>query len=359
MYYLAGVGSSALSQHRVVVSAHRGFVRAQLRRYGASSGSLDDLTQEVWLVALARSPEFIDERHTLAWLSQVCRRVAATERRARVRRPSNPVRVPEIPVSPAQGERLEAELDDLEGLAALAQLDDDMLDVLSLYGSGELTMREVADILHVPEPTAYSRYRTALDHSRRALRRAQAPGKRHTSIPAPSTASLAPNLVIDRELLADQGELNIHRGDSELVLGRIGNVVLSRWRQRFYPGNFRDIGALIDLAHERLGKVVLINDGDPDLRLPDASERALLRAHVSQHGRRVAIAVDIFNTPLTRFVAAIVQGAISITRARTSLVMVPSLEHARRWVEPYACTLSGPLPWDKLERAIKTLREHP
>jgi RNA polymerase sigma-70 factor (ECF subfamily) len=344
----------------VAVAKYRGFVRSQLLRYGAAPSELDDLIQEVWLVALARSPEFVDERATCAWLAQVSRRIAAGERRARARKPLLGKEVLELAVEPDQVAGVERELDDLDGLAALASLSEELRDVLSLYGSGDLTMREVAELLALPEPTAYSRYRNALEQVERELRRRTTTGVRPASIPPVSTAGRVACPELDREALADEGELLIYRADAETVIGRIGNVVVSRWRQRFYPRTLLDLGSVVDLAYERLQlPVVLVNDGGEDLHLPSAAERSFLRSHLNRHAHRAAIAVDILNTPVTRVMSAIVQGALLITRAPTSFSMVPSLDQARRWIEPYARTASGKLAWPRIVEAVELQRRYP
>ncbi len=354
------MGSSVVQQRHVAIAGYRGFVRAQLRRYGAAPSEIEDLIQEVWLVALARSPDFRDDRATRAWLVQVCRRIAAGERRSRARKPLLAKEVLELAVEPAQAEHVDRELNDQDGLAALASLAEDLRDVLSLYGSGDLTMREVAELLGLPEATAYSRYRTAIDQVERELRRQSITGVRAPTIPPPSTAARFARPEVDREALADRGELLVYRADPETVIGRIGNVVVTRWRQRFYPRTLLDLGSVVDLAYERLRlPVVLLNDGSSDLRLPSAAERTFLRAHLNQHARRAAIAVDILNTPVTRVMSAIVQGALLITRAPTSFAMVPTLEQARRWIEPYARTLEGKLDWAAIAEAVEMQRRYP
>lgn len=340
------------------LAEHQGFVRSQLRRFGAQPGVLDDLTQEVWLVSLARAPSLLDERATRAWLTQVCRRVAAGERRVRARFPLLRNETPDLAVEPQQVQRMESELDEQECLAALSRLSEEQLDVLSLYGSGELSMREVADLIGAPERTVYSRYRAAVDEVSRELRRCKRVGLR-SSIPPPMRASSPPpSSPIDLEAAADAGALIIYRCDDEMVLGRLGNVVVSRWRKRLFERTMTDIGHVIDLAHSRMRmRVVMVNDGDADLRLPNAAERVALRHHIREHSHKVARAVDILNSPVTRLLAAIVNGILLVSRSTTSFTMVPSVEQARRWAHPHAFTKDGPLAWERVAETVQHFRE--
>ncbi len=360
MDYRFCVAKVGVGQGRFVLSEHASFVDAQLRRFGASVHELADLSQEVWLIALARSPSFSERRAARAWLTQVCRRVAASERRTRARTPLSRGNTPEIEVEARQSAHVERQFDDLAGLEALSQLAESQRDVLSLYGSGELSMREVAWLLRVPEGTVFSRYRAALAEAQRALRRVHASGAK----PAPEKAAgPAHALRLDdqmREARVDAGEFHVYRGDGDGVFGRMGNVVVTRWRRRMFSRTFEDVGLLLELAHTRLRMpVLLVNDGDLDVKLPNAAERATMRSHLAQHSHRVAMAVDVFNTPVTRFAAAIVQGGLLITRAPTRFVMVPSLEAAERWVRPYARSNSGAIPWSKVREAVVAARERP
>ena len=82
----------------------------------------------------------------------------------------------------------------------------------------------------------------------------------------------------------------------------------------------------------------------------------VLRNHIRQYSDRVALAVDIFNTPVTRLLAAIVNGIMIVTRSTTSFAIVPSLEAARIWTEPLACTRTRRLEWELIVRALEHVR---
>jgi RNA polymerase sigma factor (sigma-70 family) len=153
------------------LDAYRGFARAQLRRFGVSTAELDDLQQEVFLVALASSPSLADERAARAWLVQVCRRIAADARRSRARVTPIPETLePEFSVALSEQFDREAREKYEHAMAALAKLSRKKQEVLALYGSGELSMREVAERFGEPESTVYVLYRAAVDELSRHLR---------------------------------------------------------------------------------------------------------------------------------------------------------------------------------------------
>ena len=343
------------------LASYGGFVRSQLRRYGVTSADLEDLTQEVWLIILARSPSFPNEPATRAWLSQVCRRVAAGQRRSLARTPVlRDERAPELPVDPEQNEQIELELDEQKSVAALAQLSEAQLDVLALYGSGDLSMREVAELLGEPEGTIYSRYRGAIEDVSRALRRGEWVGARSSASVSTPQRGNPPLVPTDREEAADRGELVFYRREERLVIGRIGNVVISLWRKRVFEQSTADVGAAIKMVAERLrAPVVMVNVALSDMALPNAKERATLRYNVHERSRDIVMAVDIVDIRLVRMLYAIVAGLLSITRSNRVLTfaVVPTVEEARRWLEPHTRTVDGPLSWERLQAAIIAVRD--
>ena len=340
------------------LASYAPYVRAQLHRYGVPRASVDDLTQEVWLVALASQPEFPDERRAMAWLKQVCRRLASSARRRDGRlKPTDPADL--HPKSePEQTSELERRYSDAAGLAALASLNEGKLDVLSLYSSGELSIREIAELAGVPEATAYSRYRKALEEVERGRRRAAlstlSPAPRDSEPPMEPAHS---SVVFGREAAADAGDFALYRADDVFGLGRLGNVLITRWHDGAHEQSLVELGNLVDETRARMGvPLVMINDVAPDMRVPNTADRQMFRAHLRRHTHNVAVAVDILNTPIARLFAAVVTGALRISRSPTSLVFVPSVDQVQRWAEPWSKTCTGNLAWEPIRNAILTLR---
>lgn len=342
------------------LAVYKGFVRSQLKRFGASQADVEDLTQEVWLVALARSPRFVEERAVRAWLSQVCRRVVAGARRSRVRTPLLPGEAPELSVEPEQMRHIEIELDEQTCMARLARLDERQLDVLTLYGGGDLSMREVAELVGEPEPTVYSRYRSAINEVCRDLRRGEGAKPRQSSLPPQLFASDSTIPPRDSEAAADRGEVTFYRADDRFVMGRLGNVVVARFRQRAFEESSVALGRAVDDAYKRMRTpIVLLNDLAPEMRLPNASERSYLREAIRVSSPQLAIVADVCDSPIVRIGGAIMQALMLITRSTTSFVVTPTLEQAQRWVEPHARCTGGSLPFERVASAVQVMRAYP
>jgi RNA polymerase sigma factor (sigma-70 family) len=337
---------------------HDRFVRTQLRRFGVPPSLVEDLTQEIWLLALARAPVFPDEGAARGWLAAVCRRMAANERRSRARSQAFHGALAVDEAQPARQVELIEQERLQDGVAAAAvQLNHKLLDVLCLYGSGELTMREVAGLIGTREPTAYARYRSAVA----AVANQHTPGS--VGVRAATAAYRASSPLYggsDEE--ADMGKFVFYCSNERLVLGRLGNVVLARWRQRMYEQSSELLGATLATLRQRLGmSLVLVNDVDPGFALPSAAERRTVFRHMRATIGAAPIMVDIFDISVARVLTAIIVGLMSITQANRSstLVVVRNIEGGRPWIEPHARCASGPLPWHEVRTAHEAIWREP
>ena len=144
---------------------HAPFVWRSLQHFGVAESDLEDETQEVFLVAHRRLPEW-DGEHPRAWLYAIARRCAAGYRRRSHRRHERPVDpLPER--SDARDPSARAEVDLLRRV--LDSLDEDKRAVFLLYEIEEMSMREVAEALQCPLQTAYTRLQAARRELTRAL----------------------------------------------------------------------------------------------------------------------------------------------------------------------------------------------
>ncbi len=134
-------------------SAHANFVWRSLRQLGVGATDLEDLTQEVFLVAYRRHPTW-DGKQARAWLFAIARRCASSyRRRAHRTRELFAEELPELGAESDPSVRL-----DLERLnRALATLDEDKRSVFILYEIEAMPMREVATAVGCMLPTAYAR----------------------------------------------------------------------------------------------------------------------------------------------------------------------------------------------------------
>jgi RNA polymerase sigma-70 factor (ECF subfamily) len=157
---------------RELFDAEFDFLFATLRRLGVSPSDLEDVTHEVLLRVYQHWHEYQPSRPVRPWLFVFAYRQASDYRRlARHRREVlSDSREPSSP-APSADDLLAAR--DRRALveAALEHVDLDRRAVLLLHDLQETPMAEVAAMLDVPLPTAYSRLRVAREELVAAARR--------------------------------------------------------------------------------------------------------------------------------------------------------------------------------------------
>jgi RNA polymerase sigma-70 factor (ECF subfamily) len=146
-------------------SAHANFVWRCLRPLGVADADLEDLTQEVFLVAYRRHATW-DGEHARAWLYAIARRCASAYRRRGHRR--HELCVDEVPESGTEADpSTRIDIDRLD--RALAAIDEDKRAVFVLFEIEEMSMRDVASTVGCPVQTAYARLYAARRELARAL----------------------------------------------------------------------------------------------------------------------------------------------------------------------------------------------
>lgn len=162
--------------------AHFAFVWRSARRLGVQEDALDDVVQEVFIVAYRKLAGFEGRSSLRTWLFGILRRVTSDYRRKQARRRTEPLY--EEPTAPASEGPLHA-MEEARARAlvheALACLDLPFREVLILADLEQMTAPDIADALELKLNTVYSRLRTARRRFEAALRRlnARQPGGRH------------------------------------------------------------------------------------------------------------------------------------------------------------------------------------
>ncbi len=160
---------------RDLVGRHFEFVWRSVRRLGVRAADCDDAAQEVFLVAARRLDDFTLERER-AFLFGTCARVASTRRRGSRRHPE------ELDGAPDERARDELSPEELAELARARPLLQEILDgmtldfraVFILAEIEELSVREISELLGVPQGTVSSRLRVAREQFRDGVKRLQA-----------------------------------------------------------------------------------------------------------------------------------------------------------------------------------------
>ncbi len=155
-----------------VVAAYREYFKyvwALLGRLGVPEASLEDVTQEVFLVLHRRRAEFRGGSAVRTWLHGIAlhtarRHRAKLDRRRRKDEALEPAMPPPTPEAELGQRRALERLDQL-----LSQLGDEQREVFVLAEIAELPAPEIAELLGIKLNTVYSRLRLARNHLRRAL----------------------------------------------------------------------------------------------------------------------------------------------------------------------------------------------
>lgn len=170
------------AEQRVVgiVRQHLDLVYRLARRLGVTRRDLEDVAQEVMLVVVRRL-DVIEPGKERAFVAATTVRVTANWRRQRRRRPEEPsdqlellhaLDGPRLPrTTPAQGEHGVERARKLELLqAALDAMTEQQRETFILFELEQLTAREIAEQLQLPEAAVVSRVRRARAAFAKSLR---------------------------------------------------------------------------------------------------------------------------------------------------------------------------------------------
>ncbi len=148
------------------------YVWNSLRRLGVAAADLEDLTHEVFIVALGRLSSYDPARPLRPWLFGIAARVAGHHQRWWRRRREVGGELPELEDG---GRPADEELADRQARAllvrALGQLKLERRSVLILHEIDGVAVPQIAEALGIPLNTAYSRLRLGRAELAVAVRR--------------------------------------------------------------------------------------------------------------------------------------------------------------------------------------------
>ncbi|HEY3257014.1 MAG TPA: sigma-70 family RNA polymerase sigma factor, partial [Polyangiaceae bacterium] len=144
--------------------AHTAPIRRHLQSFGAREHDVDDLVQEVFLVLHAKRELLAQIRPLDPWLREVCRRVAASDRRRAHRRREVAFGEPIETADEAGGTDTAFEREEQQGRLhhALTQLDEYSRDLVALHEVGDLPLVDMAELIEADRKTVRKRLETAL-----------------------------------------------------------------------------------------------------------------------------------------------------------------------------------------------------
>jgi RNA polymerase sigma-70 factor (ECF subfamily) len=140
---------------------HAEFVAGFLLRVGAPRAEVDDLLQEVFLVAHRRGGFVAGEAKATTWLAEIALRVWSNRRRSKRRRPTEPDDVDRRDERADVEQTVEATRALERAQRCIDELDDDHRAVFVLFEIEGEPCAEIAAALHVPVGTVYRRLHTA------------------------------------------------------------------------------------------------------------------------------------------------------------------------------------------------------
>jgi RNA polymerase sigma-70 factor (ECF subfamily) len=161
-----------------VYREHFTFVWRSVRRLGIRGAAVDDVVQEVFLVAHRKLDSFAGRSSTRTWLYGILRRVIADHRRTLRRKPAwseeSEGQVDALSDARSKGPDASAEEADNVRLLyrVLDAMDEDKREVLILAELEGMTMQEIGEALEINPNTASSRLRVARQRFEEALARA-------------------------------------------------------------------------------------------------------------------------------------------------------------------------------------------
>jgi RNA polymerase sigma-70 factor (ECF subfamily) len=162
------------AEFRALYDAHFAFVWRTLLHFGLDAASAEDAAQEVFVILHRRLDDYDGSAQLRSWLWGICRRVAQSQRRTRLRE------VRRASIAPPPGASLppDAALDHKRAAdfvqAFLDGLPEEQRDAFVLIEIEGMSAPEAAQALEVGVNTVYSRLRLAREHLARASQRLQA-----------------------------------------------------------------------------------------------------------------------------------------------------------------------------------------
>ena len=147
---------------RAQVTDQIDYVARTLARLGVRATDVEDLTQEVLIVAIRRAATFDRARRIEPWLFGIARNVARDFRRLarhRVEQVNSEAVGTRADQAASPADATAQRRRALALRAAVAELDDSLQELVVLHDLEELPMAEVAASLGIPIDTAYARLR--------------------------------------------------------------------------------------------------------------------------------------------------------------------------------------------------------
>jgi RNA polymerase sigma-70 factor (ECF subfamily) len=305
--------------------AHADAVRRHLQSFGGRGHDLDDLAQEVFLVLHAKREQLSRIRPLEPWLREICRRVAAGERRRAHRR--HEVAYGE-PLETADettdtDTTLEREQRQVRLHHALTKLDEYSRHLVALHELGDLPLVDVAELVEADRKTVRKRLGTALRRLRALLgsERSASPDLRPLRA-SDAALSRPPRSASEFRVLARHAAVNV---------GLVGSVLIAVWPGPATLEALELLGEQMDRATEICGgSLAFLAVVEASTRPPDLPARRKLVAMLE--GNHMAVYAAALEGGAAWLARPIMTGLAFLARPRFPMQYFDGLGPAVHWL---------------------------
>ncbi|MEI9949180.1 MAG: sigma-70 family RNA polymerase sigma factor [Pseudomonadota bacterium] len=307
--------------------AHTAPIRRHLQSFGARGHDVDDLVQEVFLVLHAKRELLAQIRPLDPWLREVCRRVAASDRRRAHRRREVAFGEPLDTADEAGGTDSAFEREEQQGRLhhALTQLDEYSRDLVALHEVGDLPLVDMAELIEADRKTVRKRLAAALRRLSALIgsERSQAPTFRALGV-RPAQADPLPRNAGEFRVLARHPAVN---------MGLVGSVLIAVW-----PGA-ATLEAL-EVVEQQLARAAEICAGsvaffavvEASTRPPNLQARKRLIAFLEDPRRRISVYAAALEGGAAWLARPIMSGLAFLARPRFAMQYFEGVPPAARWL---------------------------
>jgi RNA polymerase sigma-70 factor (ECF subfamily) len=296
-------------------------VRARLVRRGVRSADVDDLRQEVFLIAFKRQVVLGAAPASKAWLDQVCDFVALAHRRKAYRRREilKDVDDDEELVRVASSTSSDVSERSREQLhRALAALQPEDQDLLALHLVGDMPFRTLAAIDGRDVKTVRKRFQLAAQRLRRALRQAVA------EMPAATERDGVPPTVTRAGGQTSSG----------LKVDALDHVLIVVWRGAWLGSESGVLRSAAEALAARHSRLLVLNLFEPGWPMPGFDERqSILGALAHVHERCSAFGI-VGAGSIQRGAEQLMRALTFRLGARLALATFSEVEAAAAWLFP-------------------------
>lgn len=304
---------------------HTEGVRRHLRHFGASEQDLDDLLQEVFLVLHAKRETLAAIEPVEPWLREVCRRVAAGDRRRAHRRHEIAFREPPETAHEATFD-LALEKGEQEDRLhrALDRLDEQSRDLVALHELGSLPLVDVAELVDADRKTVSKRLGTALRRLT-ALLRSEPQNEPRVAQPERRVAQTEPPRSAEAfRVLAKHTTVNI---------GLVGSAVVAVW----HGAATVEALELLDVQFARTLRIcgsgfAYLAVVEASTRPPNLAARHKIVAMLEQHAQHIRVYATALQGGAAWIARPIMTGLSLLARPPFPMQFFNGVPAAARWL---------------------------